>query len=146
MFCVNDAVQSKPIARGARPGRQSEGTFPMRFPEPVRMSDDPASPVWARSKRRRSGGGAGGFVGLLLTLLALFGVLTAVLGVRERSLAEGGALMDGWITAGVDQARKLAGQAPEAAEVAAGKAGEAAGKTGAALEAGAATTVEELNR
>jgi len=109
------------------------------------MADDHASPVWARSKRRRSGGG-GGFVGLLVTLLALFGVLTAVLGIKERSLAEGGALMDGWIAAGVDQARKLAGQAPEAAEVAAEKAGEAAGKTGDALEAGAATTAEELKR
>ncbi len=116
----------------------------MRFPEPVRMADDNASPVWARSKRRSGGGG--GFVGLLVTLLALFGVLTAVLGVKEKSLAEGGAIMDGWITAGVAQARKLAGQAPEAAEVAAEKAGDAAEKTGDALEAGAATTAEELKR
>lgn len=114
----------------------------MRFPEPVRMSEDHASPVWARSKRR--GGGGGGFVGLIVTLLALFGVLTAVLGIKEQSLAEGGALMDGWITAGVTAARELAGQAPEAAEVAADKAGEAAEKTGDALEAGAATTADEL--
>lgn len=117
----------------------------MRFPEPVRNADDHASPVWARSKKRRSGGG-GGFVGLIVTLLALFGVLTAVLGVKERSLAEGGALMDGWITAGVDQGRKLIGQAPEAAEVAADKAGDAAEKTGDALEAGAATTAQELQK
>ena len=116
----------------------------MRFPEPVRNADDHASPVWARSKRR--GGGGGGFVGLIVTLLALFGVLTAVLGVKERSLAEGGALMDGWITAGVDQGRKLIGQAPEAAEVAADKAGAAAEKTGDALEAGAATTAEKLQQ
>jgi len=115
----------------------------MRFPEPVRMADDDqASPVWARSKRR--GGGGGGVVGLIFTLLALFGVLTAVLGVKEQSLAEGGAMMDGWITAGVDQGRKLIGQAPEAAEVAADKAGAAAEKTGDALEAGAATTAEKL--
>jgi hypothetical protein len=83
-------------------------------------------------------------VGLIVTLLALFGVLTAVLGVKEQSLAEGGAMMDGWITAGVDQGRKLIGQAPEAAEVAADKAGAAAEKTGDALEAGAATTAEKL--
>ncbi|QTN19985.1 hypothetical protein HZ989_02570 [Brevundimonas sp. AJA228-03] len=115
----------------------------MRFPEPVRMSDDHASPVWARTKRR-SGGGGGGFVGLLVTLLALFGVLTAVLGIKEQSLARGGALMDGWITAGVTSARGLVGQAPEAAESAADKAGAAAEKTGDALQAGAATTAKEL--
>jgi len=117
----------------------------MRFPEPVRMSDDHASPVWARSKRR-SGGGGGGFVGLLVTLLALFGVLTAVLGVKEQSLAEGGAIMDGWITSGVTSAKRLAGQAPEAAEAAADKAGDAAEKTGDALEAGAATTADQLKK
>ncbi|WP_298158895.1 hypothetical protein [Brevundimonas sp.] len=110
----------------------------MRFPEPVRSSDDHASPVWARTKRRSSGGG-GGLVGVIVTLLALFGVLTAVLGIKERSLAEGGALMDGWITAGVNQGRTLIGQAPEAAEVAADKAGAAATKTGDALDAAAAT-------
>jgi hypothetical protein len=115
----------------------------MRFPEPVRMAEESTSPVWARSKRR-SGGGGGGFVGLLVTLLALFGVLTAALGIKEQSLAEGGALMDGWITAGVDAVREAAGQAPEAAEAAADTAGEAAEKTGDALEAGAATTAEKL--
>jgi len=117
----------------------------MRFPEPVHMSDDHATPVWARSKRR-SGGGGGGFVGLLVTLLALFGVLTAVLGIKEQSLAEGGALMDGWITAGVVSARKLAGQAPEAAEVAADKAGDAAEKTGDALQASAESTADTLRK
>lgn len=116
----------------------------MRFPEPVRNADDHATPVWARSKKRRSGGGGGGFVGFIVTLLALFGVLTAVLGIKERSLAEGGALMDGWITAGIEQGKTLIGQAPEAAEVAADKAGAAAEKTGDALEAGAATTAEKL--
>ncbi|MBU1348361.1 MAG: hypothetical protein KKA16_15580 [Alphaproteobacteria bacterium] len=116
----------------------------MRFPEPVRNSDDHASPVWARSKRRSRGGG--GFVGLIVTLLALFGVLTAVLGVKEQSLAEGGAIMDGWITAGVAKARELAGQAPEIAEAAADGAGEAAEKTGDALEAGAAATSEQLQQ
>lgn len=115
----------------------------MRFHEPVRMSDDHASPVWARTKRR-SGGGAGGLVGLLVTLIALFGVLTAVLGIKERSLAEGGALMDGWITVGIDRARALAGQAPQAAGAAVETAGAAAGATGDALESGAATAAQDL--
>lgn len=114
----------------------------MRFPEPVRNSDDAGGPVWARKKRR--GGGGGGFVGLLVTLLALFGVLTAVLGIKEKSLAEGGAIMDRWITAGVDAVQKAAGKAPEAAKVAADKTGDTAEKTGDALEAGAANTAEEL--
>lgn len=115
----------------------------MRFPEPVRMSDVHASPVWART-RKRSGGGGGGFVGLLVTLLALFGVLTAVLGIKERSLSEAGAIMDGWLVAGIAAAQRLAGQAPEAAEAAADTAGEAAARTGDALEAGATTTAQEL--
>lgn len=114
----------------------------MRFPEPVRMAEESNSPVWARTKRR--GGGGGGFVGLIVTLLALFGVLTAALGIKEQSLAGGGALMDGWITAGINAAREAAGQAPEAAEAAAETAGDAAEKTGDALEAGAATTAETL--
>lgn len=115
----------------------------MRFLEAVRMSEDHASPVWARKKKRRVSGG-GGFVGLIVTLLALFGVLTMVLGIKEQSLARGGAMMDGWISAGVAEAKKLAGQAPEAAEAAAEKAGNAAERTGDAIEAGAATTAEKL--
>lgn len=79
----------------------------MRFSEPVRMADDGEhSPVWARTKRR-SGGNP--LVGIIVTLLALFGVLTAVLGIKEQSLAEGGAMMDGWITKGVSTVR---GEAP----------------------------------
>ena len=117
----------------------------MRFPEPVRNADDNGTPVWARTKRR-SGGGGGGLVGLIVTLLALFGVLTAVLGIKERSLAEGGAIMDGWISVGIAKGKALIGQAPEAAEAAADTAGNAAEKTGDALEAGAATTAEKLQQ
>ena len=120
------------------------GVSTMRSPEPARNADDHASPVRARPKRRLSRGG-GGFVGFIVTLLALFGVLTAVLGIKKQSLAEGGAVMDGWITAGIDQGKKSIGQAPQAAEVAAEKAANAAKKSGDALEAGAATTAEKLN-
>lgn len=117
----------------------------MRFSEPVRMADDDgASPVWARSTRRSRGGNP--IVGLLVTLLALFGALTAVLGIKEQSVAKGGAMIDGWISAGWDSARKLAGQAPEAAEVAAEKAGDAAAKTGDALEAGADKVAQDLKK
>lgn len=114
----------------------------MRFPEPVRNADDHASPVWARSKRR-SGGGGGGFVGLIVTLLALFGVLTAVLGIKERSLAEGGAIMDGWIAKGVETVR---GKAPEAADRAADATVAAAEKAGDAAQAGAAAASDELKK
>lgn len=90
----------------------------MRFAEPTRMSEGGSTPVWARAKRRRGGGG--GIVGLIVTLLALFGVMTGVLGVREGSLAQGGAVMDGWIAAAIEAGRELAGQAPQAVEAARG--------------------------
>lgn len=114
----------------------------MRFPEPVRMADDDhASPVWARSKRR--GGGGGGVVGLIVTLLALFGVLTAVLGIKEQSLAEGGAMMDGWITKGVSTVR---GEAPRVADEAVTAAGAAAEKAGDAAQAGAEAASDEMKK
>ena len=117
------------------------GVF-MRFPEAVRMADDgDPGPVWARSKRR-SGGGLP-IVGLLVTLLALFGALTAVLGIKEQSVGKGGALIDGWISLGWDTVR---GKAPEMADEAVAGAGEAAGKAGDALQAGAATTAAELKK
>ncbi|HEY0925312.1 hypothetical protein [Brevundimonas sp.] len=112
----------------------------MRFSEPVRMADDDHSPVWARTKRRR---GANPLVGVLVTLLAVFGVLTAVLGIKERSLAEGGAIMDGWISAGIATVR---GEAPKVADEAVDVAGEAAGKAGDAAQAGAAAATEELKK
>lgn len=116
----------------------------MRFPEAVRNSDDAGhSPVWARSKRRR-GPGAGPFIGFLVTLLALFGALTAVMAIKERSIAAGGAVIDAWITVGVQKAREAIGQAPAAGAVAADKAGNAVEKTGDALKAGAAETADEL--
>ena len=117
----------------------------MKFPELVRMADDEGhNPVWARSKRRRSGGGAGGFIGLIVTLLALFGALTGVLAIKERSVAAGGEVIDGWIQAGWNSALKVVGKAPAAAEVAVDKAGNAAEKTGDALQAGAEKTADEL--
>jgi hypothetical protein len=117
----------------------------MRFPEPVRMADDgEASPVWARTSKKRGGGVP--IIGLLVTLLALFGALTAVLGIKEQSVGAGGAMIDGWISTGWNSALKLVGKAPEAADRAAEEAGEAADKTGEALQAGAATTAEELKK
>jgi hypothetical protein len=112
----------------------------MRFSEPARMADDGEhSPVWART-RRRSGNP---IVGILVTLLALFGVLTAVLGIKEQSLAEGGAMMDGWISKGVSTVRGVipgaAGEAAEAAEAAA----ETAGATAPAATAPAADEMKK---
>jgi hypothetical protein len=116
----------------------------MRFLEPVRMADDgDHGPVWARRKRR-SGGNP--IVGLLITLIALFGALMIVLGIKEQSVGEAGVIVDRWISAGWDSARQLAGQAPEVAKEAADEAGQAAEKTGDALEAGADRTAAELKK
>ena len=112
----------------------------MRFSEPVRMADDgDHSPVWARSKRRRNNP----IIGLLVTLLALIGVLTAVLGIKEKSLAEGGAVMDGWISAAISTVR---GEAPRVADQAGDAAGAAAAKAGDAAQAGAAAASEDLKK
>ncbi len=112
----------------------------MRFSEPVRMADDGEhSPVWARSKRRSGNP----LVGIIITLLALFGVLTAVLGIKERSLAEGGAMMDGWITKGVSTVR---GEGPKVADEAVEAAGAAAEKAGDAAQAGAAAASDEMKK
>jgi hypothetical protein len=113
----------------------------MRFSEPVRMADDGEhSPVWARTKRRSGGNPV---IGLLVTLLALFGVVTAVLGVKEQSLAEGGAMMDGWIAQGVSMVK---GEAPQVADEAADTAGAAAEKAGDAAQAGAAAASDEMKK
>ncbi|WP_292108773.1 hypothetical protein [Brevundimonas sp.] len=105
------------------------------------MADDgDHGPIWARPKRRRGGNP---LVGVVVTLLALFGVLTAALGIKEKSLAEGGAMMDRWIAAGVEAVR---GEAPEVAGRAADAAGSAAEKAGDAAQAGAAAASEELKK
>lgn len=82
-------------------------------------------------------------IGLLVTLLALFGVLTAVLGVKEKSLAEGGAMMDGWISSAWT---KIRGEAPRVADEAGEAAGAAAAKAGDAAQAGAAAASDELKK
>lgn len=105
------------------------------------MADDGEhSPVWARTKRRR---GSNPLVGIIVTLLAVFGVLTAVLGIKEKSLAEGGAIMDGWITSAVATVK---GKAPKVADEAADAAGSAAEKAGDAAQAGAAAATDELKK
>ena len=116
----------------------------MRFPEVVRNADDTShSPVWARNKRRR-GRGAGSIVGLLVTLLALFGALTGVMAIKERSIGAGGAVIDGWIVTGVHKIRTLIGKAPAACAKVADKAGNAVEHTGDALQAGAAETADQM--
>jgi hypothetical protein len=102
------------------------------------MADDgDRGPVWARPKRRRGNP----LVNIVVTLLAVFGVLTAVLGIKEKSHADGGAIMDGWIARGVATVR---GEAPRVADQAADAAGAAAEKAGDAAQAGAAAASEEL--
>lgn len=78
-------------------------------------------PVWSRTSRRR--GGLGPLFGLLVTLLALFGALTVAMAVKERSVAAGGAVIDGWISSGVNTVKGLVGQGGDAAGDAADDAG-----------------------
>jgi hypothetical protein len=142
-FWANDA-------RGATSyGVELEGSK-MRFPEAVRMADGDSghSPVWARSKRRKRGGGAGAgaFFGFIVFLLAVFGAVTIGLSIKERSVAGGGATIDGWIAVGKASVLEAVGKAPKTAGVAADKAGDTAAKTGDALKAGAAETAETLKK
>ncbi len=104
------------------------------------MSEDSDhSPVWARSKRRRGNP----IIGLVVTLLAVFGILTAVLGIMEKSLADGGAVMDGWIAKAVSTVK---GEAPKVAEQAGDAAAAGAAKAGDAAQAGAAAASDELKK
>ncbi|NBB64503.1 hypothetical protein GVN18_35180 [Pseudomonas sp. ODNR1LW] len=116
----------------------------MRFIDIRRAADGAEGPIWARRKKKKAS--AAPLINVLVTLLALFGALTLVLSIKERSIEAAGRMMDGWVAAGWSGALTLAGQAPEAAEVAADKAGEAAEKTGGALEAGAETAREDLKQ
>lgn len=117
----------------------------MRFSEPMRMADGDAggggeshSPVWSKTRRRRSGGSP--LIGLVVTLLALFGALTLALSIKERSVAGAGTMIDGWVSTAWNGALGLVGKAPEAAD----RAGAAAERTGDALEAGAEKAADEL--
>lgn len=94
------------------------------------------SPVWARTRKR---GSAGPAVGFLVTLLALFGALTLVLAIKERSVAQAGAQIDGWVSTGWGYVMTAAGKAPE-------KAGHVADRTGDALAAGAQGAADELRK
>jgi hypothetical protein len=67
----------------------------MRLPEAARAADDAAGPVWTRAKKKRGNP----FFRLLVTVLALIGLLTLVLAGVDRSFAKGGARIDGWICA-----------------------------------------------
>lgn len=115
----------------------------MRFSQPVRMSDEDGGPVWARHKRRRGGPP---IVGFIVTILALFGALTAVLSIKERSVAEAGATIDGWAGAAWTKVLELTGRADEATGEAVTEAADAASRAGAALGEGASQAVEELKK
>jgi hypothetical protein len=116
----------------------------MRFSDMTRAASGAEGPIWARSKKKKAS--AAPLINVLVTLLALIGVLTLVLSIKERSVQAAGRMMDGWIATGWAGAQKLAGRAPEAVDVAADKAGQAAKKTGDALETGASTARDELKQ
>ncbi|OYW90993.1 MAG: hypothetical protein B7Z13_13625 [Caulobacterales bacterium 32-67-6] len=116
----------------------------MQFSEITRATIGAEGPIWARSKKRKAS--AAPLVNGLVTLLALIGALTLVLSIKERSAQAAGRMMDGWIMTGWTEAQRLAGRAPEAAEVAADKAGQATERTGDALKAGASTARDELKQ
>ena len=100
------------------------------------------TPAWARRGRRS---GSNPLVGLLVTLFALFGAVTAGLSIAAGSVAEGGARIDGWISAGWNAVRGVdAEDVADAAGDAAEATGEAAAEAGDALEAGADAASEEL--
>ena len=99
-------------------------------------------PAWERRGRRS---GSNPIVGLVVTLLALFGALTAGLSIAERSVAGAGERIDGWISAGWNTVRGVdVEDAAEAAGDAAEATGEAAEEAGEAVEAGAEAASEEL--
>ena len=102
-----------------------------------------AGPVWERRGRRS---GSNPFVGLIVTLLALFGALMLGLSVAGGSVASAGGRVDGWISAGWNMV--TGGNAADAAAEAAGDATEAAGnaaeEAGDAVEQGADRAAEEL--
>ena len=89
----------------------------MRRGESGKGADAEASgghdPVWTRS-RRRSGGNP--LIGLIVTLLALFGALTLGLAVREGSVARAGAVIDTWSASGWTTALRMVGKAPDPVE------------------------------
>lgn len=111
------------------------------------MADDSENhgdtrPAWERRSRRS---GSNPIVGLIVTLLALFGALTAGLSIAEQSVAGAGARIDGWISAGWNAVRGVdVEDAAEAASDAAEATGEAAAEAGDAVEAGAEAASEEL--
>ena len=72
--------------------------------------------------------------GFLIGLLALFGALVLALSIMDRSVAEAGARVDGWIGKGMEMVGGAAEKAPEAAEKVADEAGQPAEKTGEELK------------
>ncbi|WP_205598394.1 hypothetical protein, partial [Caulobacter sp. 17J65-9] len=115
----------------------------MRFPEPVRVADGGAAPIWERSKKS---GGINIF-GLLFVLLALFGVTTIVLRFVDHSFAAGGARIDKIVDVPVNAVKGMLGkkdaEAPaEAAAPAPAEAPAAAPAAAAPADAAAAPAAQ----
>ena len=111
------------------------------------MADEDHRPAWERGRRR---GGGNPLVGLIVTLLALFGALTAGLGIAERSVGEAGDRIDGWISTGWNAVTGAADDGVAAAAAVAAEvvqeAGEAVQSAGEAVEGAADEAAENLSR
>ena len=112
------------------------------------MADEDHRPAWERGRRR--GGGSNPLVGLIVTLLALFGALTAGLGIAERSVGEAGERIDGWISTGWNTVTGAADDVDEeaaaVAEEVVQESGEAVQSAGEAVEGAADEAAENLSR
>jgi hypothetical protein len=111
------------------------------------MADEDHRPAWERGRRR---GGGNPLVGLIVTLLALFGALTAGLGIAERSVGEAGDRIDGWISTGWNTVTGAADDVDEeaaaVAEEVVQESGEAVQSAGEAVEGAADEAAENLSR
>lgn len=93
-------------------------------------------------RRRR---GVSPLIGMPITLLAIFGALTAGMALKEGSMARGGVVIDGWIAGGVAWTRETFETALPHIRAAATRAEAAALATGEAIGDAWKKTVERLD-